>query len=148
MQVESLGAVVIKYHPVSMALVRASSMHFRQNLLPKLSRDGQLYHMEFEQGIIKGQLQKLGKTDRPQGTTITFYPDPTIFKESTEFDYKWVVNYLRHQAYLTKGVYVSVNDERTNERQAFYFDGGIQSYVKHLNIGKDVLSANIFYVEN
>jgi DNA gyrase subunit B len=130
-------------HGVGSSVVNALST----KLIAEVSRDGQLYHMEFERGVIKGQLQKLGKTDRPQGTTITFYPDPTIFKESTEFDYKWVVNYLRHQAYLTKGVYVSVNDERTDERQAFYFDGGIQSYVKHLNIGKDVLSTNIFYVE-
>lgn len=130
-------------HGVGSSVVNALST----KLIAEVSRDGQLYRMEFEQGVIRGQLQKLGKTDRPQGTTITFYPDPTIFKESIEFDYKWVVNYLRHQAYLTKGVYVSVNDERTDERQAFYFDGGIQSYVKHLNIGKDVLSTNIFYVE-
>ncbi len=78
---------------------------------------------------------------------MTFYPDPTIFKETIEFDYKWVVNYLRHQAYLTKGIYVSVRDERTKEREAFYFEGGIQSYVKHLNIGKDVVSDSVFYVE-
>jgi len=64
-----------------------------------------------------------------------------------EFDYKWVVNYLRHQAYLTKGVYVTAIDERTNEKESFYFEGGIQSYVRHLNIGKDVASDNVFYVE-
>jgi len=130
-------------HGVGSSVVNALSTR----LIAEVSRDGQLYRMEFEKGVIKGQLQKLGKTSRVQGTSITFYPDPTIFKESVEFDYKWVVNYLRHQAYLTKGVYVAVKDERTNERQAFYFDGGIQSYVKHLNIGKDVLSPNIFYVE-
>ncbi len=130
-------------HGVGSSVVNALSTR----LIAEVSRDGQLYHMEFEQGKIKGQLQKIGKTDKTQGTIITFYPDPTIFKESVAFDYKWVVNYLRHQAYLTKGVYTSVLDERTNERQAFYFDGGIQSYVKHLNIGKDVLSSNIFYVE-
>jgi len=130
-------------HGVGSSVVNALSTH----LIAEVVRDGQLYHMEFEKGIVKGQLQKLGKTDRPQGTTITFYPDPTIFKETIEFDYKWVVNYLRHQAYLTKGVYVSVLDERTDERQAFYFEGGIQSYVKHLNVGKDVLTSNIFYVE-
>jgi len=130
-------------HGVGSSVVNALSTR----LIAEVVRDGQLYRMEFEQGIIKGQLQKLGKTDRSQGTTIIFYPDPTIFKEVIEFDYKWVVNYLRHQAYLTKGVYVAVLDERTDERQAFYFEGGIQSYVKHLNIGKDVLSGNIFYVE-
>jgi DNA gyrase subunit B len=130
-------------HGVGSSVVNALSIR----LIAEVVRDGQLYRMEFEQGIAKGQLQKLGKTDRPQGTTITFYPDPIIFKETIEFDYKWVVNYLRHQAYLTKGVYVAVQDERTDDRQAFYFEGGIQSYVKHLNIGKDVLSGNIFYVE-
>jgi DNA gyrase subunit B len=130
-------------HGVGSSVVNALSI----KLIADVVRDGQLYRMEFEQGVIKGQLQKLGKTEQSQGTTITFYPDPAIFKETTEFDYKWVVNYLRHQAYLTKGVYVAVQDERTDDRQAFYFDGGIQSYVKHLNIGKDVLSGNIFYVE-
>ncbi len=70
-------------------------------------------------------LKKMGKTDRPDGTAITFYPDPTLFKETVEFDYKWVVNYLRHQAYLTKGIYTAVVDNRTGERQAFYFEGGI-----------------------
>lgn len=89
----------------------------------------------------------MGKTDRPNGTSITFYPDPTIFKETVTFDYKWVVDYIRHQAYLTKGIYLSVYDERTTERAAFYFEGGIQSYVKHLNIGKEVVNDNIFYVE-
>jgi len=89
----------------------------------------------------------MGKTERADGTAITFYPDPTIFKETIEFDYKWVVNYLRHQAYLTKGVYVAVVDKRTSERAAFYFEGGIQSYAKHLNIGKNVVGDQPFYVE-
>jgi len=130
-------------HGVGSSVVNALSRLF----IAEVVREGQLYHIEFEKGITQGELKKLGKTDRPQGTTITFYPDPTIFKEVIDFDYKWVVSYLRHQAYLTKGVYVSVKDERTNERQAFYFEGGIQSYVRHLNIGKDVASDNVFYVE-
>jgi len=130
-------------HGVGSSVVNALSTR----LIADVYRGGELYRMEFEQGRATGPLQKLGKTDKQSGTTITFYPDPTIFKESTEFDYKWVVNYLRHQAYLTKGVFALVVDERTGERQAFYFEGGIQSYVKHLNIGKDVLSNNIFYVE-
>jgi len=129
-------------HGVGSSVVNALST----TLIAEVVREGQLYHMEFEQGKIKGKLEK-SSTTRTRGTSITFYPDPTIFKETIEFDYKWVVNYLRHQAYLTKGIYVSVEDERTNERQAFYFEGGIKSYVKHLNVGKDVLSDNIFYVE-
>lgn len=130
-------------HGVGSSVVNALS----SLLIAEVVREGQLYHIEFKEGVTQGSLQKLGKTDRHRGTRITFYPDPTIFKEGVEFDYKWVVNYLRHQAYLTKGIYVSVKDERTNERQAFYFEGGIQSYVKYLNVGKDVTSDSIFYVE-
>ncbi len=130
-------------HGVGSSVVNALSTR----LIAEVVREGQLYHIEFAQGVTQGQLQKLGKTDRVNGTTITFYPDPTIFKETVEFDYKWVVNYLRHQAYLTKGIYLAVRDERTNEREAFYFEGGIQSYVRHLNVGKDVASDNVFYVE-
>ena len=130
-------------HGVGSSVVNALSTR----LIAEVVKSGELYRLEFKTGVPAGALKKLGKTDRKQGTSITFYPDPTIFKETVEFDYKWVVNYLRHQAYLTKGVRTSVVDERTSERMAFYFEGGIQSYVKHLNIGKDVLGDEPFYVE-
>lgn len=130
-------------HGVGSSVVNALST----TMIAEVVQKGQLYRVEFERGGIKVPFKKVGKTDRPTGTTITFYPDPTIFKETVEFDYKWVVNYLRHQAYLTKGIYTAVYDERTKERHAFYFDGGIKSYVKHLNVGRDVVSSDIFYVE-
>jgi DNA gyrase subunit B len=130
-------------HGVGSSVVNALST----KLVAEVVKDGELYSIEFAQGASLAPLKKIGKTDRPQGTAITFYPDPTIFKETVEFDYEWVVDYLRHQAYLTKGVYVSVRDERSKKRAAFYFEGGIQSYVKHLNIGKDVVDSSVFYVE-
>lgn len=130
-------------HGVGSSVVNALST----KLVAEVVKAGQLYRVVFERGKTVEPLKKIGKTDRPQGTSITFYPDSEIFKETVEFDYKWVVSYLRHQAYLTKGVYVTVYDERTKERQAFYFEGGIRSYVKNLNVGKDVLSDEIFYVE-
>jgi len=130
-------------HGVGSSVVNALS----SRMVAEVVKDGQLYSIEFAQGNTVVPFKKVGPTDRPQGTVTTFYPDPTIFKETVDFDYKWVVDYLRHQAYLTKGVFVTVSDERTNERQSFYFEGGIQSYVKHLNIGKDVVSDSIFYVD-
>jgi DNA gyrase subunit B len=130
-------------HGVGSSVVNALSTL----MIAEVVQKGQLYRIEFERGGVKVPFKKVGPTDRRTGTTVTFYPDPTIFKETVEFDYKWVVNYLRHQAYLTKGIYVAVRDDRTNERAAFYFEGGIQSYVKHLNIGKEVVSENVFYVE-
>ena len=130
-------------HGVGSSVVNALST----KLIAEVVQKGELYGIEFERGRAVHPLKKLGKTDRPQGTTITFYPDPEIFKETVEFDFKWVVSYLRHQAYLTKGVYVTLYDERTKQRQAFYFEGGIKSYVKNLNIGKEVMGDEIFYVE-
>lgn len=130
-------------HGVGSSVVNALSTH----LIAEVSKGGELYRVEFERGTTSVPFKKVGKTDMPRGTRITFYPDPTIFKEIIAFDYKWVVDYLRHQAYLTKGLYAAVSDERSGERYAFYFDGGIKSYVKHLNIGKDILSDEIFYVD-
>ncbi len=130
-------------HGVGSSVVNALST----KMVAEVVQKGELYKIEFAQGTTVAPLKKMGKTDRPTGTTITFYPDPTIFKETVTFDYKWVVNYLRHQAYLTKGIYTAVYDERTKERQAFYFEGGIKSYVKNLNIGKEPVGDDIFYVE-
>lgn len=129
-------------HGVGSSVVNALSTH----MIAEVRKNGKIYRQEYATGVPQTDLEVVGKSDTT-GTTITFYPDPTIFKETVNFDYKWVVNYLRHQAYLTKGIYTSVVDERTGERKAFYFEGGIQSYVKNLNIGKDVLSDDIFYVE-
>lgn len=130
-------------HGVGSSVVNALST----TLIAEVVKAGELYRLEFAVGVPTGPLKKVGKTDRPQGTSITFYPDPSIFKETVSFDYEWVLSYLRHQAYLTKGVKASVHDERTGERYTFYFEGGIQSYVKHLNIGKEVVDEDIFYVE-
>ena len=129
-------------HGVGSSVVNALSTR----MIAEVRKNGKVYRQEYATGVPQTDLDVVGKSDT-SGTTITFYPDPTIFKETVSFDYKWVVNYLRHQAYLTKGVYTSVVDERTGERKAFYFEGGIKSYVKNLNIGKEVLSEDIFYVE-
>ena len=129
-------------HGVGSSVVNALSTR----MIAEVRKNGKIYRQEYATGVPQTELEVVGKSDG-SGTTITFYPDPTIFKETVNFDYKWVVNYLRHQAYLTKGIHTSVIDERTGERKAFYFEGGIQSYVKNLNIDKDVLSDDIFYVE-
>ena len=128
-------------HGVGSSVVNALST----KLHAEVRKDGKLYAQDYERGVPQGDIKEIGKATG-SGTSITFYPDETIF-ETVTMDYKWVLDYLRHQAYLTKGVYASVSDERTGERYAFYFDGGIKSYVKHLNIGKDILGDEIFYVE-
>jgi DNA gyrase subunit B len=80
------------------------------------------------------------------GTTITFIPDSEIF-ETIDFDYKRVLDRLRQQAYLTKGVHIKLSDERTGDGYGYYFEGGIKSYVEHLNHNQDVINKNTFYVD-
>lgn len=129
-------------HGVGISVVNALST----KLIAEVNRDGGAYRQEFERGKPLGDVKKIGPS-KETGTTITFYADSTIFLESVEMDYEWVVDYLRHQAYLTKGLHCYVSDERTGARYGFYFEGGIQSYVKHLNLGKEAVDEDVFYVE-
>ncbi len=129
-------------HGVGSSVVNALST----KLLAEIHKDGYVYTQEYAQGKPLTSIKKGEKTDK-SGTTITFYPDPTIFKETVEMDYDWVVDYLRHQAYLTKGLRTYVFDERTGKKYGFYFEGGIQAYAKHLNLGKDIVDEEVFYVD-
>ncbi|HVX58710.1 MAG TPA: DNA topoisomerase (ATP-hydrolyzing) subunit B [Candidatus Saccharimonadales bacterium] len=128
-------------HGVGSSVVNALST----KLLAEVKTDGYVWRQEFETGVPKGPIKK-GEPTTETGTTITFYPDGSIFNE-TVFDYKWVLDYLRHQSYLTKGVKASVRDQRNGSAYAFYFEGGIESYVRHLNYGKEPIDEDIFYVE-
>lgn len=129
-------------HGVGSSVVNALS----EKLHVKVYRDGKIHEQEYEKGVPKGPLKETGKTDKT-GTEITFYADDTIFKEGIKYSYDVVLDRLRHAAYLTKGIHTSIEDETTGKRHGFYFEGGIQSYVKHLNIGKDVVDDDIFYVD-
>lgn len=128
-------------HGVGSSVVNALS----DKLIIDVHRGGKIYHQVYERGVPKTELKVTGKTDHT-GTEITFYPDGSIF-QVTEFNYDTILDRLRHAAYLTKGVRTSLADERTGKRYSFYFEGGIQSYVKHLNIGKEVVDDDIFYVD-
>lgn len=128
-------------HGVGSSVVNALST----KLVVRVFREGEIYEQEYERGAPKSDLKVVGKT-KITGTEITFYPDETIF-ESVKINYDTVLDRLRHAAYLTKGVHTNVEDERTGKRYGFYFEGGIQSYVKHLNFGKDVVDEDVFYVD-
>lgn len=128
-------------HGVGVSVVNALST----KTTVEVKRDGKIYYQEYKIGVAQGNLKTQGTT-KETGTTIVFYPDGSIFSE-TKFDYDWVVDYLRHQAYLTKGLKTTVLDERTGDHYSFYFEGGIQSYVRHLNHGREVVDEDVFYVE-
>jgi DNA gyrase subunit B len=128
-------------HGVGVSVVNALS----ERLHVTVYRDGKVWEQAYEGGVPQGDLKVTGKTDQT-GTVITFYPDPKIF-ETTKFNYETILDRLRHAAYLTKGIHTNIEDENTGDRYGFYFEGGIQSYVKHLNIGKEVIDDDIFYVD-
>lgn len=129
-------------HGVGSSVVNALS----SKMVAEISQKGKVFRQEYQKGRPVTELEVVGKS-YDTGTSITFYPDPEIF-ETVEFDYAWVVRYIRQQAYLTKGVKLTVIDERNNNQsKSYYFEGGIKSYVKNLNRGKDPLTDDVFYVE-
>ena len=127
-------------HGVGVSVVNALS----RKLVAEVYRDGNHYIQEYAFGAPQTKITKIGTTNKV-GTVITFWPDTTIMADEP-FEYEWVLDYLRHQAYLTKGVKTQVKDERTNKSYSFYFEGGIKSYVKHLNLGKEAID-DVFYVD-
>jgi DNA gyrase subunit B len=126
-------------HGVGVSVVNALSSKF----VARIKRDGLIYQQEFSQGAVISPLTTVGKTDT-SGTEILFYPDSEIF-ETVEVNYDTILDYLRHQAYLTRAVRTSLIDEGSGKRYSFYFEGGILSYVKHLNEGKEVVNQTAFY---
>lgn len=120
-------------HGVGVSVVNALSTRTEVTV----ERDGGKHFVAFEKGEAAEPLGQIGKSDR-NGTRVQFWPDGDIF-ETTEYDFGIVKKRVRQQAYLTKGITITLVDERKDKEDTvqFYFEGGISSYVHHLNEGKD-----------
>lgn len=145
-------------HGVGVSVVNALSEWTKA----EVKRDGALYEQEYKQGVAQKKVKKVGQIKRtlkpdplyPEktystGTTITFKPDSSIFTV-TEYNWTKILNRLKQQAYLTKGIRLIAFDLReTNKpkQYSFYFEGGIKSYCKHLNRKDKAKHDNIFYTE-
>ncbi len=127
-------------HGVGASVVNALS----EDLKVQVHRDGKLWEQTYKKGKATKNLEVVGKSDRT-GTSVTFIADTSIM-ETTSVEFEWVLEHLRRQAYLTKGINLRAHDERTGKRFAFYFEGGIRSYVNHLNRDKGGMG-EIFYME-
>jgi len=130
-------------HGVGISVVNALSVYTEVIV----NKNGQKYRQEFSKGFPTTELQKLGKTDAGNGTIVTFKPDDTIFSE-LKFNKDKIYNYLRSQAYLTKGVKIIINDLRKEEETddyTFFFDSGIISYLDYLFHGEEPRHATHFY---
>ena len=113
----------------------------------EVKRNGNVYFMRFERGFPTGQMEKIGKSKKT-GTKISFKPDEEIF-EVSEFNFDILANRLRELAFLNKGVDITLIDERDAEprKSHFKYDGGIISFVEHLNKNKNVLHGKVIYFE-
>lgn len=127
-------------HGVGSSVVNALS----SLLVAEVRRDGKLYRQEFKQGTPVADVKVVG-TSEGTGTTITFTPDPEIFPDRN-FAFETIVNRARQQAYLTKGVTIRIQDHRDGQRTMFYFEGGIKSYVQHLNRDREKIG-DVIYME-
>ncbi len=128
-------------HGVGVSVVNALSewleLEIKQNSL--------VYQQRYERGVPQEPLKVTGKT-KGSGTKITFKPDPEIFEE-LEYSYDTLSQRLREYAFLNKGLHVSIHDERTEKKQNFIYEGGIKSFVEHLNKNKTPLHAKPIYVQ-
>jgi len=151
-------------HGVGASVVNALSDYTRA----EVHREGEVFAQEYSQGNKKAAVKKIGKT-KDNGTIITFKPDASIFKEGIKFDWKTVIDRLRQQAYLVKKLRVTVIDAReagkvdstktfwfkdqvrdtyTNSPSiTYYFEGGIQSMVRHYNQLQKPIHETVFYCE-
>ncbi len=130
-------------HGVGVSVVNALSTR----LVAEVRRDGKVYRQEYKDGVPQTEVKAVGKYETGgTGTTISFWPDAKIF-ETVEFHYDEILEYLRRQAYLTKGVHAKLSEEKSGKRYGFYFEGGIRSYVAHMNMGKVALNEPPFYAQ-
>ncbi len=138
-------------HGVGASVVNALS----EEMWVEVRRSGKIYRQVYKRGIPTAPLETVKDSwyqgpdigdKAPTGTTSCFLPDSEIFHE-VELDFTTLVQRFREAAYLTKGVWLSFIDERADHEVTFHFEGGIQSFVRHLNKGRDVLTPRPIYVD-
>ncbi|MCC7356115.1 MAG: DNA topoisomerase (ATP-hydrolyzing) subunit B [Candidatus Doudnabacteria bacterium] len=130
-------------HGVGASVVNALST----DLTAQVRKDGKIYEMKFKIGKPQGPIKVVGKVDKndavQSGTKITFWPDGSIF-ETTKFKFKTVLEHLRSQAYLTKGLHFVISDETEGLTYQYFFEGGILSYLRQYNRNKKAKSDHVY----
>ena len=133
-------------HGVGVSVVNALSTRTEV----KVRRDGKEYKIAFDKGKTVEPLTEIGTADST-GTTVTFWPDPEIFKETTEFNFTTLANRFREMSYLNRGLKIVLHDARNMEEEGtphtetFQAEGGIVDFVHYLNAGKEIINEPIYF---
>jgi DNA gyrase subunit B len=129
-------------HGVGVSVVNALSIKLRV----ESARDGFVWSQEYERGVPRTKVIKGNPAASRRGTTTTFLPDPEMFS-TTEYSFETLANRLRESAYLNKGLWMTLIDDRADREATFYFQGGIVSFVRHLNRKRKVTHDRPVYIE-
>jgi DNA gyrase subunit B len=129
-------------HGVGVSVVNALSVYLRV----ESARDGAVWAQEYSRGVPTTPVRKIGPQGDRRGTTTTFLADPTVF-ETVELSFDTIAQRMRESAYLNKGLWIRLIDERADRERSFYFEGGLVSFVRHLNKNKETLNNRPIYVE-
>ena len=129
-------------HGVGVSVVNALSVKLRV----ESARDGFVWAQEYERGKPKMKVTKVGPANSRRGTRTIFHPDPEVFS-TTEYSFETLANRLRESAYLNKGLWLTLIDDRADREATFYFQGGIVSFVRHLNRKRKTTHDRPVYLE-
>lgn len=129
-------------HGVGASVVNALS----EKMQVWVHKDGKVYTQSYKIGVPDGQVEPTGEKTKKHGTIVRFWPDATMFT-TTIFDYETIRTRVRQQAYLTKGITLTLINEFTDSKYRFFFEGGIKSYIHHLNRSVEPIGEDVFYTD-
>ncbi len=126
-------------HGVGLSVVNALA----ESLEVDIKRDGRVYQQSYKRGVPEGPLKEVGKS-KERGTRVTFKPDTEVF-ETQEFSFDLLSQRLRELAFLNRGLKITIEDERSQKKHEFFYEGGLKSFVEHLNRAKTAIHPQVVH---
>src|ERR1044071_5382724 len=127
-------------HGVGLSVVNALT----ESLEIEIKRDGKVYQQSYKRGVPQAPIAEVG-VSKDRGTRVTFKPDTEIF-ETTEFSFDILSQRLRELAFLNRGLRITIEDERNQKKHEFHYEGGLSSFVEHLNRAKTVIHPQVVQI--
>ncbi|PRZ27974.1 DNA topoisomerase (ATP-hydrolyzing) subunit B [Flavobacterium granuli] len=137
-------------HGVGVSVVNALSTHLTATIH---SSDGKIYQQEYERGKAMYPVKQIGETEK-RGTIVTFFPDPTIFTQTTEFSYDTLSARMRELSFLNKGITITFTDKRELDKdgkfvsEVFHSDEGLKEYIRYLDGNREPIIAHVISMDH